>query len=611
MKIEFYLVDAFEVFHYEPIWRALKKRGIDARIVAIPNKDNRVQDKDWFDFDRATNYLKEHHIPFETETNFSAVGITTQAEYIIEPYKSLHIRLMYGLPVYPQSWTYYPNATKPFDAILVHGKYYQRYLSQWKSIKQLPIIGYPIYDNLFAKHLNIERLRNKWQLDSSKPTLLYLPTWADNSSFDLFFETISKLQSEFQIIIKPHHCTLRIEPKRMDAMRLSGVRIMTNAFDLPKLLTVADLVLTDARGGTLTEALVLEKKVIGLIKDPLELAQWIEPSGLTKLLPFVTEPNELRAQIYKTLEKNTLNPEWIVWAEDHVAFRDGTAGEQAAEAILKLIDEDNKHPERAVYRKINRKIRRILNNINRANPRLHHLRHPWYILKKLINQKQRIFNLLKRIWGRYELKIAGLFPQYRWKKAQVSEKLFWNNWFEENPTQNDNKWLVGTVLKYFEIKDGQDFGEEILVDIGSGPIGILTRFKSKNKIAVDPLEIDSIDKSIKRIKAPGENTTLESNFADKVFMYNVLQHVCAPEKILNEINRILKHGGTAYILEQLNLPTDIGHPSSLKLKIFENFLADNNIEIIKKSLDKDCCFDFGLKPGSGYSILCLIIKKPL
>jgi polysaccharide pyruvyl transferase WcaK-like protein/ubiquinone/menaquinone biosynthesis C-methylase UbiE len=200
-------------------------------------------------------------------------------------------------------------------------------------------------------------------------------------------------------------------------------------------------------------------------------------------------------------------------------------------------------------------------------------------------------------------------PKFRWFLAQKYETAFWKDWLKINPGGNDDKWL-NAVLNYFELKENQDFGNATIVDIGSGPIGILTKFKAKERIAIDPLGIESLDKTIKRIKASGEEIPLSDRYADKVFMYNVLQHVRSPEKVLEEGTRILKTGGTFYILDQLNLPTNEGHPNSLKLSLFDKWLKKSNFEIVKKLQEDDCYFEIPKElPGSGYSVLCLILKK--
>ena len=202
--------------------------------------------------------------------------------------------------------------------------------------------------------------------------------------------------------------------------------------------------------------------------------------------------------------------------------------------------------------------------------------------------------------------LEKIVPKLRWHLAQKGEKKWWENWLKEH--QNDDAWLR-MVLDYFNLNENQDLADKVLVDIGSGPIGILTKLKAKEKIAVDPLPIMSLDKTIKRIKVPGEKIPLPNESVDCIFIYNVLQHVMSPQKVLEEGARILKKGGTFYLLEQLNLPTNKLHPHSLKLEMFEKWISKNNFKILKKAKEDDCYFDHPCVPSSGYSILCLILRK--
>lgn len=200
-----------------------------------------------------------------------------------------------------------------------------------------------------------------------------------------------------------------------------------------------------------------------------------------------------------------------------------------------------------------------------------------------------------------------ILQKLKWKYiTQRGEKYWWENWLKGN--NNDDAWLK-VVLDYFNLKEKQDFGEKTIVDIGAGPIGILTKLKAKKRIVVDPLAVDNSDKKIIRIWASGEDIPLPDKSTSTVFIYNVLQHVISPEKVLEEGTRILKTGGIFYLLEQLNLPTDNLHPHSLKLEMFTKWITRYKFKIIKKRKEKDCCFDQPKVFGFGYSILCLILKK--
>jgi hypothetical protein len=199
----------------------------------------------------------------------------------------------------------------------------------------------------------------------------------------------------------------------------------------------------------------------------------------------------------------------------------------------------------------------------------------------------------------------------RWLHAQQGETGFWRDWMATNQDHGDTPWLHH-VQGYFELPDHHDFGAETLVDLGSGPVGLLTRFRARDRIAVDPLPIDSLDESLTRIKAPAEETGLPAAIADRVFIYNLLQHVISPEHVLAESLRILKPTGTLYLVEQLNLPTDQEHPHSLELAMFDRWVERERLQVLKRTTEHDCMLSSVSKsqPGSGYVVLCLIVRPP-
>ncbi len=112
----------------------------------------------------------------------------------------------------------------------------------------------------------------------------------------------------------------------------------------------------------------------------------------------------------------------------------------------------------------------------------------------------------------------------RWMQAQQGETGFWQDWMKANEDHDDTSWLHH-VQGYFELPDHYNFGAETLVDLGSGPVGLLTRFKAADRICVNPLPIDSLDPSLTRIEAPAEETGLEGTIADRVFIYNLLTNI--------------------------------------------------------------------------------------
>ena len=50
-SVEFYLIDAFEIFHFLPLYYLFERRGIQVKFVAEPPESN--TSGKWFDYDRA------------------------------------------------------------------------------------------------------------------------------------------------------------------------------------------------------------------------------------------------------------------------------------------------------------------------------------------------------------------------------------------------------------------------------------------------------------------------------------------------------------------------------------------------------------------------------
>lgn len=342
MRIEFYHIDAFEVPNFEPIWRALKQMGVDARLVGVPPDKNVAGS--WFNFDIFKEYCTERNLPFHTETDWQAdLAVTTQNANILERYACPRIRIMYGPIVYPEAWGLQPHAVKPFDALLTHGKLYANYYSKWLRPDQLPIVGYPRYDDFFAGKLQKSAIRARWRVvNDQRPVLVFLPTWADNTAFDTFFPALMRLQDRYQIILRPHHCTLRLEPHRLALLKSSGLLLLDHAFDLAEVYAGADVVLADVRSGGLFEACLCDIPTVGMVRDPAELTGWLAQHQVEQIISLCVNPDQLEAAIQLALTSNAQQEARRCWIEERVAYRDGSSGKQAAEAIITLVK--NKQP---------------------------------------------------------------------------------------------------------------------------------------------------------------------------------------------------------------------------------------------------------------------------
>jgi glycosyltransferase involved in cell wall biosynthesis len=346
MKIDFYTIDAFEVPNYEPIWRNLNEMGVEARIVGVPCDHNVA--KDWFDFDRFKQYCTEKAIPYFTEINPDAdFAITTQNANILREYRCPKSRIMYGPIVYPLAWGLQKHSVQPFDAILTHSQLYADFYYKWLRPEQLPVVGYPRYDDYFAGKLKRHEIRARWGVNDKSPVVAFLPTWGDNTGFDKFFPALLRLAQQYQIILRPHHCTLRFEPKRMELLKSCGLPIIDNAFDLAEIYAGADIIVSDTRSGGLFEAVICNTPTVGMVVDPTELSGWLAHAKVEQFISLCSDPEQLETAIHQALSSQEQANNRRHWAEEHCAYRDGTSGHQAAKALIKLIEiaaARNTHP---------------------------------------------------------------------------------------------------------------------------------------------------------------------------------------------------------------------------------------------------------------------------
>lgn len=335
MKIEFYHIDAFEVPNFEPIWRALREVGVEANLVGVPCERN-VAGK-WFDFDRFKQYCDERSLEFTTEMDPNAnLAVTTQNADILRQYHCPKTRIMYGPIMYPQAWGLQRHSIQPFDGVLTHSQFYTDFYSQWLRPDQLPVCGYPRYDDFFAGKLKRDAIRARWNIQSNKPVVIFSPTWGDNTGFEKFFPALLNLAHKYTIVLRPHHCTLRMEPQRMAMLQASGLLILENAFDLAEIFAAADVIIGDTRSGALFESCLCQVPTVGMVVNPAELSGWLQQNQVGRFVSLCSDPTQLEAAIDTALTSQSQAQERQRFAAERVAFRDGSAGKEAAAALIAL-----------------------------------------------------------------------------------------------------------------------------------------------------------------------------------------------------------------------------------------------------------------------------------
>lgn len=176
-----------------------------------------------------------------------------------------------------------------------------------------------------------------------------------------------------------------------------------------------------------------------------------------------------------------------------------------------------------------------------------------------------------------------------WIQAQGAELNHWNH-----PGIDEHEFMrqPSTFNKALELNVA-DLQQKSILDVGGGPCSILLHsqnFKKPDSTVVDPIyslhpEHSERLNQIKKRYAD-QNITFENRMAeefllslsndymfDEVWIYNCLQHVYEPDKILLNC---LKHTKTLRLAEYINCPTDTAH-----LHIFDELWFERKIEEFK------------------------------
>ena len=137
----------------------------------------------------------------------------------------------------------------------------------------------------------------------------------------------------------------------------------------------------------------------------------------------------------------------------------------------------------------------------------------------------------------------------RWKKAQKSESKFYSNIKKQKKFSKDYHYTP-SALDYKFVRWGfKDFYGKTILEVGCNVFGPLHYIQGKGtfKVGIDPLlgtlyeEVAA--KDIFYIRGIGEHLPFAEEKFDVALCHNVLDHVINPEKVLEEIYRVLKKQG--------------------------------------------------------------------
>ena len=301
MKVEVYLTTIMEISHVAPIVRALLTMGVDAKCVS-PQTRPKAMAYGWDDADATEALLDSMGLPWAKTPDYDAdCVLTIQSAAFVAPYRNIRIRMSYGVGlVAPDEQRIMPVVAKDFDYYLVHGPFEQRVQFKYYTVPspmlpaaRVKVIGYPRFDEWFTTfdHLLVARYQD---LARNKPILLWLPTWGRSSSIDRYLDAIVALSDKYQIWVKPHHGTVTWERERMVKLAETPFRIIDFTDPPEPSFAAASVVLADLSSGAFSEAVFLNKRLVGLSTFS-EIANLLVP--INHSIPIACTPDHLMSAI--------------------------------------------------------------------------------------------------------------------------------------------------------------------------------------------------------------------------------------------------------------------------------------------------------------------------
>jgi SAM-dependent methyltransferase len=156
----------------------------------------------------------------------------------------------------------------------------------------------------------------------------------------------------------------------------------------------------------------------------------------------------------------------------------------------------------------------------------------------------------------------------RWEKAQVYERDFWSRQVSgEVGERSQFAWYEDRAHQLWEqIRPHLNGRERVSVlEIGSGPVGLINYIDADERWALDPLEdyyasrpdfVSARDEAVMRRTGRGEDVAFLNKIFSVVILDNVLDHMKDPGGVLSGIHKSLETGGIMFI--SLNVYTRFG-----------------------------------------------------
>jgi hypothetical protein len=260
-RIGFLIHDREPFHHYANVWRHMPAGSVEVLVAATKAT-----------FDGIVEACGRYELPwrdaeqmFKDKLRFTTVvssfPVLKQDGLYVPPERNRDIaryslRFMYGNG--KAGWNF-SEWNKIYDTILCFGPYQAKGLAFCDQTLKVQM-GYPRFDRFFNEPIDRVQRLQELGLDPTRKTVVWLPTWSNLSSIDVYAPAIALLQKDYNVIVKPHPLTLSTEEERMQKLAPFSC-VIRESIDNVVLFQLADLLLCDY-GGSAFGAIYTDRNVV-------------------------------------------------------------------------------------------------------------------------------------------------------------------------------------------------------------------------------------------------------------------------------------------------------------------------------------------------------------
>ena len=251
LRVAFYVRNRFQVLHLRPIFRAVE----GAVWVVAARKD-----VDGFGITSERHEVVRFFLRRRLE-QFDAVVSHAGPPRGKPLVRAKFIMVQYGYAKEPYNFGVW---RKTADAICAYGSYA---VVRFEPHAPAYAIGNPRWDDFSAEGFAATAKAALPALNPDKPVVIYAPTWGDLSSLPQWSNVLSDLASNYTVLVKAHHNSLR--DGQLDFVASHEDLHNVSDVDLMQAIAVSDVMVSDY-SGAIFDAIMCDKPVVLLDVEGIE-----------------------------------------------------------------------------------------------------------------------------------------------------------------------------------------------------------------------------------------------------------------------------------------------------------------------------------------------------